>query len=310
MPLLSGGGEAATPSERGSGVGRRPVTKKRAMAIRARGRVTLSACWWPVAALVFLLLSFAVAANAKGSQPITVGGLLESVTLANSPADDAAPTPEPGSEPEPEVAKPAFVLPEIPAPVAKGPVIISEFMASNEATLKDEAGAFPDWIELQNVSPSEVDLAGWQLTADPSRQEGWAFPKGTVLPPQQYLVVFASGKGGDGGDGETLVGASPKKKGLLHTNFKLKSKGGYLGLVDSKGAVASEYAGYPPQYEDVAFGKAGSSSPLRTFITRTKDEAAAGSAEKAPGGAPSSFGYVVFSALSLSLSLSLFPYSL
>ena len=62
-------------------------------------------------------------------------------------------------------------------------VTISEFMASNNQTLADEDGKFPDWIEIYNESNSSINLAGWSLTDDSTLQDRWFFP-GTNLPPK------------------------------------------------------------------------------------------------------------------------------
>src|SRR5437868_1198413 len=72
-------------------------------------------------------------------------------------------------------------------------VFISEFMAVNDSTLQDEDGDFSDWIELHNAGANTVDLAGWFLTDKPSQLTEWSFPE-TNLPPNGYLIVFASGK--------------------------------------------------------------------------------------------------------------------
>lgn len=46
----------------------------------------------------------------------------------------------------------------VPAPLTLQ-VLISELMTDNKATIKDEDGASPDWIELHNVGGSAVSLA-------------------------------------------------------------------------------------------------------------------------------------------------------
>ena len=69
---------------------------------------------------------------------------------------------------------------------------ISELMAKNRATLRDGDGAFPDWIELENISDSDVHLGGWRL-ADKADRQGWALPE-LLLPAGQRLLLYADGR--------------------------------------------------------------------------------------------------------------------
>ena len=43
-------------------------------------------------------------------------------------------------------------------------LVISEFMASNTRTLRDEDNQYSDWIEIRNSGASAVNLDGWYLT--------------------------------------------------------------------------------------------------------------------------------------------------
>ncbi|MCL5099280.1 MAG: CotH kinase family protein, partial [Candidatus Omnitrophica bacterium] len=124
-------------------------------------------------------------------------------------------------------------------------VVISEFMANNCRTLADEDGDYSDWIELENTENAEVNLDGWYLTDDVHDLREWRLPA-VVLPPRGYLVVFASGKD------RSIAGRE------LHTNFQLDDAGEFLALVKPDGTtVASQFAPqYPPQYADVAYGRA------------------------------------------------------
>lgn len=120
--------------------------------------------------------------------------------------------------------------------------VISEFMASNDTTLADENGDYPDWIEIHNPDTVAVDLAGWHLTDDATMPTKWTFPT-TSLPAGEYLIVFASDK-------DRAVSGNE-----LHTNFKLSSGGGYLALVQDDGStVNSEFNPYPAQQTDVSYG--------------------------------------------------------
>ena len=103
-----------------------------------------------------------------------------------------------------------------------GPVIITEFMASNEITLADEDGNYPDWVELYNSGATEIDLDGYYLTDDSDDLSQWRLPA-VMLAAENYLVVFASSKD------RAIAGAE------LHANFMLKSGGEYLALVKPDG---------------------------------------------------------------------------
>ena len=124
---------------------------------------------------------------------------------------------------------------------ADGPVI-SEFLASNTKGLLDRDRESSDWIEIFNPTGEAVDLDGWFLTDDSTDLEQWGFPAVTI-PPNGYLVVFASGK--DGRD----PGAE------LHTNFKLTAGGEDLALVRPDGSTVADSYSYPQQFANVSYGR-------------------------------------------------------
>jgi hypothetical protein len=122
-------------------------------------------------------------------------------------------------------------------------VFISEFMARNQGTLRDEDGAYSDWIELHNPGATAVNLDGWYLTDTTNDFTKWRIPA-TNIAASGYLVIFASGK-------NRAVPGAP-----LHANFNLSGGGEYLGLVRPDGVtVASEFAPlFPEQFDDVSYG--------------------------------------------------------
>lgn len=127
--------------------------------------------------------------------------------------------------------------PQSPEPPTNAPVRINEFVAENKSGLQDENGESSDWIELYNPKGTAVDITGYQLTDGTAT---WTFPV-TTIGPQQFLVVFASAKN--------------RSTTPLHTNFKLEKAGEYLALKDASGTTISEFASFPNQREDVAFGR-------------------------------------------------------
>ena len=143
-------------------------------------------------------------------------------------------------------------------------IIISEFMAANHRTLRDEDGETSDWIEIRNLGSTPENLSGWFLTDKAKKPTMWKFPPGVLLPADGFIVVFASEKNRTGRP--------------LHTNFKLTAHGGYLALVRPDGkTVASEFTPkYPPQMEDISYGR------------KTDERSQVGFSVEATPGAPNS----------------------
>ena len=65
---------------------------------------------------------------------------------------------------------------------------ITEVMAKNRATLCDEDGSFPDWIELENLSDEVLSLSGWSISDRPKARRQ-ALPD-ELLEPGARTVVF------------------------------------------------------------------------------------------------------------------------
>jgi hypothetical protein len=121
-------------------------------------------------------------------------------------------------------------------------LIISEFLASNSAGIKDEDAAYSDWIEIYNPSNVAINLNGWTITDDSNKLRKWTFPT-ISIGAGEYLVIFASGK-------DRVVAGKE-----LHTNFSLSKDGEYLGLMEPSGAIAYAYSPtYPLQTTDVSYG--------------------------------------------------------
>ncbi|MBK8090673.1 MAG: chitobiase/beta-hexosaminidase C-terminal domain-containing protein [Verrucomicrobiaceae bacterium] len=133
------------------------------------------------------------------------------------------------------------------APVVRGGLVMSEIVA-NGSTLADEDGATQDWIEVWNSSNASIDLAGHFLTNVAGTPSLWAFPS-KVLAPNEYLVVYASGKNR----------VNPAAN--LHTSFTLPGGGGYLALTKSNGAggfiTLTEFNPFPALTSGMSYGSSG-----------------------------------------------------
>ena len=137
----------------------------------------------------------------------------------------------------------ALLLTVTPPVDADPNLSISEFMARNTVTIKDDNGTYSDWIEIYNAGCSPVNLDGWFLTDRRTQLTRWRFPA-TNLASGQFMIVWASNKN------RRIPGAP------LHTNFKLDEFGGYLALVQpDRTTIATQfYPTFPPQSRDVSYG--------------------------------------------------------
>ena len=155
-------------------------------------RVLLSLLLVLAAALVFLW-PFS-SHKAKESPAPAESSAPEAAATASPAPVTAAPT-SPAEAPAALPAPlPAPTVPPTPAPedADAEKVRVSELMVKNRATLPDEDGDFPDWLELENVSEETVDLSGWMMR-DSEKKPFWVFPE-LQLAPGERTLLFLSGK--------------------------------------------------------------------------------------------------------------------
>jgi len=112
---------------------------------------------------------------------------------------------------------------------------INEFMASNETTFQDAAGAYPDWIELHNYGTETVSLHGVGITdnlGDPSKHS----IEDLVIDAGGFVLLFA--------DRDT-------DEGVDHLDFNLSIDGEELGLYTPGGAELDAFE-FGKQVTDVS----------------------------------------------------------
>lgn len=124
-----------------------------------------------------------------------------------------------------------------PAP-AVGDLRINEVLASNDSLLFDLNGEDEDWIELVNTTNASIDLAGFYLSDDPLDLMAWAFPAGTSIPANGYLLVWADNDVNQLG---------------LHANFKLSAGGDYVYL--SHGFNVHDQIAFGPQIANISYAR-------------------------------------------------------
>lgn len=122
-------------------------------------------------------------------------------------------------------------------------LVLSEICAANRTLLTDEDGENSDWIEIYNGGSVPVDLSYFALSNNEAKPLKWRFPPGSVVQPNEFYVVFASGKDRPGGEGN-----------LPHTNFGLAAEGKTVLLSDFLGRTVDRIT-YDNLGKDESYGR-------------------------------------------------------
>ncbi len=72
-------------------------------------------------------------------------------------------------------------------------LLLNEIVSSNSASLSDEDGNSPDWIEIYNPAPNTVNLQGYSLSDDIEELDKWTFETGQIVSGG-HVIIFASDK--------------------------------------------------------------------------------------------------------------------
>jgi len=139
------------------------------------------------------------------------------------------------------------------------PLVINEFMASNDDTIRDPQGHYDDWIEIYNSGTGSIDIGGMFLTDNLSVPTKWQIPENypalTNIPAGGYLLIWADEDIGDFG---------------LHANFKLSAGGEEIGLFDKDGVTLIDSINFPEQTTDISYGRdPETNGQIRFFATPT-----------------------------------------
>jgi len=119
-------------------------------------------------------------------------------------------------------------------------LMISEVLAVNETVYAYE-GTFPDVIELYYDGPTALDLSGMTLSDDAERPDKYVFPAGTVIRPEEFLLLYADANAVTSG---------------LHTGFGLDGDGDEVCLYDGDGALLDSVV-FGVQLADLSLGRTG-----------------------------------------------------
>ena len=127
---------------------------------------------------------------------------------------------------------------------AQLPLVINEFMASNNSSARDPQGQYEDWIEIHNFGADAIDVGGFYLSDDLSDPDKWRFPRNipalTTIPAGGYLLIWA--------DSDTEYSG-------LHANFKLDAGGEQIALFDYDGSTLIDSVVFSEQATDISYGR-------------------------------------------------------
>ena len=122
---------------------------------------------------------------------------------------------------------------------AEGDIVINELLASNDVTNADQDGGFDDWVEIYNKGTEAVDLEGYTITDDITDFTLFVFPAGTILQPNEYILVWAD--------------KEPEQEGY-HADLKISSSGETLYLTNAELSIIDSVS-FGTQETDISYGR-------------------------------------------------------
>src|SRR5262249_31627481 len=143
---------------------------------------------------------------------------------------------------------------------------------------------FDDYIEIHNGSTEAVDLTGIWISDRPFHPKGWRFPQGSTIGPNEYLIVWTDGDGGQcpnpphrPGDGPSCPDSTAVSKKSYHTNFALEAGGDQIFL------FSREAPEHPESSFGVIHGVEFGQQDINVALSLIPDGDRSGSFVKTPG---------------------------
>lgn len=126
-------------------------------------------------------------------------------------------------------------------PLANGPLLINEFMASNSSSMMDEYGEYDDWVEIYNPTSARVWMGSLFLSDDMGAPGKYKFPF-AYLNPKEFFLVWLDGQ---------------PEQGEQHAPFRISADGEKLRLSGrpAEGFPILDSVTFGPQVTDVARGR-------------------------------------------------------
>lgn len=111
----------------------------------------------------------------------------------------------------------AYLRPWLDTQSQPSDVRLNEIVSVNTSSMTDEAGDADPWVEIHNLGPGPVNLAGMYLSDSSGTPTKWALPSRT-LADGEMLVIWLDGEASEG---------------VTHANFRISASGGSLFLYHS-----------------------------------------------------------------------------
>ena len=118
-------------------------------------------------------------------------------------------------------------------------IVINELLASNGTTNVDQDGEYDDWVEIYNKGNVAVDLAGYTITDDKTDFTLFTFPAGTVIQPNEYIIVWAD---------------KEMEQDGYHGDLKLSASGESLYLTNAELSIIDSVS-FGEQETDISYGR-------------------------------------------------------
>jgi len=132
-------------------------------------------------------------------------------------------------------------------------IVINEILPKNKKSGADQSGQFDDWIELYNLSDTDIDLSGCFLSDSKKNPDKWKFPEGTIILKNSFLIVWA--------DGEITQPG-------LHTSFKLSAEGEKV-VLSSPDLQIIDMAEYPATTTEQSYARIPNGTGTFTWTSPT-----------------------------------------
>ena len=115
-------------------------------------------------------------------------------------------------------------------------IVVNEIMASNSTNIKDNSGAFSDWIEIYNIGNSTVDINNYFLSDNHNKLDKFQLKSSSgslQIGPKGFLLIWCSGFPSRGENhvsfslsagSETVILSNPELKIVNQVDFKNQRK--------------------------------------------------------------------------------------